>query len=253
MIEAVLMVLSHATPGQDEAYHDWYSNVHIRDAMRFRGSIATQRFKLSDHQIVPYPNPFSWRGLALYEVSDALRFTREHMDAINTPRMHIAQAYGGGDDFYYFPRQFIDTSPGEPVGGSVVLQQIAVRPGHEDEFHRWYGETIMAPTVFGLRVRSGALLEYRPIGKMLPQDPIEKFLAIYRLPELSVLDNWTGPELVANSSMVVPKAIQTSCWTAITPRLTKDAVLNPTSELLASEEAARVRLGGKITHIEPPS
>jgi hypothetical protein len=253
VIEAILVVLSHAALGQDEAYDDWYSNIHIRDAMRFRGSIATQRFRLSDYQIVPYPNPSHWRGLALYEVSDAARFTQEHFDAINTPRMDIAQAYGGGDDFYYFPRQFIDTLPGEAIGGCVVLQQIAVRAGREDEFHRWYIETILIPTVFRQGVRSGALLEYRPIGRMLPQDPIEKFVAIYRLPELSALTDWKGPELLADSPIVDPKSIQTSCWSPITPRLTKDAVLNPTSELLASEEAARARLGTKISHIELPN
>jgi hypothetical protein len=249
MIEAILMVLSRAAPGQEQDYHDWYSNIHIRDAMRFRGSIATQRFSLSDHQAVPYPNLSAWQGLALYEVSDAIRLTQEHFEAINTPRMHIAQAYGGGDDFYYFTRQFVDGSPGDPVGGNVVLQQLAVRPGCEADFHRWYGEAVMAPAVFDKRVRSGALLEYRPIGKMLPQDPIHNFLAVYRLAELSTLERWNGPELLAGSSLIDPTLLETSCWVPITPRLTKDAVLHPTAALLASEEAARARLGDKISHI----
>lgn len=252
MIEAILMVLSRAAPGQDEGYHDWYSNIHIHDAMRFRGSIATQRFKLSGDQITSYPNPQRWSGLALYEVSDALRFTQEHMDSINTPRMHIAQAYGRGDDFYYFPRQFIDTSPGQKVDGSVILQQIAVKPAREDDFHRWYTESIMAPTVSGGEVRSGALLQYRPIGKMLPQDPAHNFLAIYRLADPSALHGWTTPQLLAASPLVVSDATETSCWSPITPRLTKDEVLNPTSALLASEEAAKLRMGKKIAVIAPP-
>jgi hypothetical protein len=249
MIEAILMVLSRAAPGQEQDYHDWYSNIHIRDALRFRGSLAAQRFSPSDPPIVPQANPSGWQGLALYEVSDAIRLTQEHFDAINTPRMHIAQAYGGGDDFYYFTRQFVDRSPGEPPGGAAVLQRIAVRPGRESEFHRWYAEAVMMPAVFDERVRSAALLEYRPIGKMLPQDPIHNFLALYRLPELRTLARWSGPERVAGSSLVDPTSIETSGWVPITPRLTKDAVLHPTSALLAAEEAARARLGGNIRRI----
>jgi hypothetical protein len=127
---------------------------------------------------------------------------------------------------------------------------MTVRPGREFEFHRWYAETVMAPAVFDKRVRSGALLEYRPIGKMLPLDPIHNFLAVYRLTELSTLNRWNGPELLAGSSLVDAQSIETSCWVPVTPRLTKDAVLHPTSALLAAEEAARARLGSKISHID---
>jgi hypothetical protein len=254
MIESLLVVLSRPHPGKDDEFNDWYSNIHFRDVLRFRGSIAAQRFHLSDKQIAVYRNPLKWKYLALYEVSDADRFTREHMEAIGSLRMQIALAFDNSAvyDYYFFPCQFIDNAPGEPVDGSVVMQQITAKPGQEAAFRRWYGQEHLMPAVSRPGVRSGALLEYRKTGQMFPEDPESNFLAIYRLSDRRAMDNWTGPAALAASTLIDAKLLETSCWDVHIPRLTKDSVLNPTSELLAAEEKARARMGDKIIQLSRP-
>jgi len=44
MIEAVLVVLTKAHPGREADLDDWYTHIHVRDALRFRGSVTAQKF-----------------------------------------------------------------------------------------------------------------------------------------------------------------------------------------------------------------
>ena len=50
MIEAILVVMTKAHPGREADLDDWYTNIHVRDALRFRGSISAQRFIRSADQ-----------------------------------------------------------------------------------------------------------------------------------------------------------------------------------------------------------
>src|SRR3546814_993606 len=70
MIEAILVVLTKAVPGRDDDLNDWYTNIHIRDALRFRGSITAQRFKRSENQVQTLTPDFDWQYLALYDRSE---------------------------------------------------------------------------------------------------------------------------------------------------------------------------------------
>ncbi len=60
MIEAILVVLTKAVPGREADLDDWYSHIHIRDALRFRGSVTAQRFKRSASSAAPN-SPRHWR------------------------------------------------------------------------------------------------------------------------------------------------------------------------------------------------
>src|ERR1700744_915197 len=75
MIEAILVVLTNPVEGRDDDFNDWYTNIHTRDAMRFRGSIAQQRFSFAQERVQDYPNGFVAKYLALYEVYDAAKFS----------------------------------------------------------------------------------------------------------------------------------------------------------------------------------
>lgn len=44
MIEAVLVGLTKAHPGREADLDDWYTHIHVRDALRFRGSVTAQKF-----------------------------------------------------------------------------------------------------------------------------------------------------------------------------------------------------------------
>src|ERR1700677_2686935 len=89
MIEAILVVLTNPIPGREADFNDWYTNVPTRDALRFRGSIAQQRFSFAHEQVWNYPNGFIAKYLALYEVYDAARFSQEHVDNALTTRMVV--------------------------------------------------------------------------------------------------------------------------------------------------------------------
>ena len=62
MIEALLVVLSRPLDNRHDEFNDWYSNIHVRDALRFRGSIATRRFSLNESRPAGYNNPFGFSG-----------------------------------------------------------------------------------------------------------------------------------------------------------------------------------------------
>ena len=92
MIEAILVVMTKAHPGREADMDDWYTNIHVRDALRFRGSISAQRFIRSADQPMDLPDSFDWQCLALYDVFDAERFSREHWDNALTSRMMVTTA-----------------------------------------------------------------------------------------------------------------------------------------------------------------
>ena len=41
-----LLVLSNPAPGQEDAYHEWYTHTHLRDVLELPGFTAAQRFSL---------------------------------------------------------------------------------------------------------------------------------------------------------------------------------------------------------------
>jgi hypothetical protein len=101
MIDAVLVVLTKAVPGREDAVDDWYTNIHIRDALRFRGSLTAQRFRLAEAQPCP-PDDFEWQYLALYDVFNPVRFSREYLENALTSRMQVSDAIDDGElyDFH---------------------------------------------------------------------------------------------------------------------------------------------------------
>ncbi len=66
MAKHILVVLSNAQDGQDEAFNRWYTETHLGDVLKIPGYAAAQRFRLSDTQLRPDGAPY--RYLAIYEV-----------------------------------------------------------------------------------------------------------------------------------------------------------------------------------------
>ncbi|MDB5686777.1 MAG: hypothetical protein JWR77_1366, partial [Rhizorhabdus sp.] len=159
MIEALLVVLTNAIPGRDADFNDWYDNIHTRDALRFRGSIAQQRFILAADQVQDYPGGFVSRYLALYEVFDAARFSQEHVDNALTTRMVVEDSIDISrlDDFHYYPLAFRDKAPRTFQTGSVVMEQIAAAPGQAAAFREWYADVYLPDRFKAAGIISGAL------------------------------------------------------------------------------------------------
>lgn len=82
MPRGVLLVMTKPVDSQSEdAYNDWYDNVHLADVLKLAGYTAARRYK-------PVPNPegvdstgaIDWTYLALYEVeADDLRAAHSHL------------------------------------------------------------------------------------------------------------------------------------------------------------------------------
>ena len=60
-----LLALGNPAPGLESEFNDWYTNVHIKEAVTVDGFLSAQRFKLSETQMRP-DQPYKY--LALYEI-----------------------------------------------------------------------------------------------------------------------------------------------------------------------------------------
>ena len=61
----IYIVLSNATPGDDDEFNEWYTGTHIPDVLAVPGFVAAQRFRFLDNPALK-PSPF--RYAALYEI-----------------------------------------------------------------------------------------------------------------------------------------------------------------------------------------
>lgn len=248
MIEAILVVMTKAAPGREDDLNDWYTNIHIRDALRFRGSIAAQRFRLSDAQASPPPARFGWQYLALYDVFDAERFSREHWDNALTSRMMVTTAIDDSvlEDYHYYPLQFRDNDPEVAHRGGVILEQLNPVAGKEAEFRRWYNDSYLPAAVARPDVKSAGFLMFRTYGQMIPTTPVHNYVGVYRVDGPEAVAAWRESTDLASSGLVDPSTLLVTHWDPITGRVTEDDVHHSTSAALAAEEAARAHMGDDV-------
>ena len=62
----ILLVLSNAVEGGDDAFNTWYTGTHLPDVLKVHGFSAAQRFRISDTQMNDNATPYKY--LAIYEV-----------------------------------------------------------------------------------------------------------------------------------------------------------------------------------------
>lgn len=249
MIDAVLVVLTKAVPGREADMEDWYTNIHIRDALRFRGSVTAQRFRLAEEQPCP-PEGFDWQYLALYDVFDPIRFSREHLDNALTSRMQVSDAIDDSllYDFHYYPLLFQDNDPDAGHSGGVILEELNPPAGNDDRFRRDYAETYFREAAARPGVKSAAFLTFRIYGQMIPITPDYRYVAIYKINDQEAAQEaWRGADvLLANSGLLRPDGFRVTQWDRATQRLTKDDVQHPTAAALAEEERARSHMGDRV-------
>lgn len=248
MIEAVLVVLSKPRPGRDDDFNDWYTNIHLRDALRFRGSIAAQRYRRSDRQPHDLPAGFDWTYLALYDVFDAARFSREHWDNANTNRMMITDAFDDSvlEDYHYYPRQFHDRRPGKTLDEAVILEQLNPAGADQAAFESWYSGQYFAEAMQRPGVRSGALLVFRDQGQLMPTRPNHHHVGIFRLDDGAALAAWRDEDRLRGNPLVDQASLRVTHWEPITARITEDHVHHTSAAALEAEEQARARMGDRI-------
>lgn len=248
MIEATLVVLSKAKPGRESDLDDWYTNIHIRDALRFRGSIAAQRFTRSQRQPMDLPASFDWQRLALYDVFDAERFSREHWENALTSRMMVTDAFDDSvlEDYHYYPLAFRDNDPSTPHSGGVILEQLNAAAGQDQQFREWYADSYMPKAARRTGVQSAGFAMFRTYGQMIPTIPSHTYVGVYKVNDAESWREWQGNAMLADAPCIDQSTLRVTHWDWLTARLTKDAVQNPTSVGLAAEEQARAHMGSKI-------
>lgn len=84
----MLLVLSNAVEGKDDAFNTWYTGTHLPDVLKVHGFSAAQRFRLSDTQMNEGAAPYKY--LAVYEV-----------DEENLPAVRDALASTAGTEAMY--------------------------------------------------------------------------------------------------------------------------------------------------------
>lgn len=248
MIEAVLVVLTKARPGREADLDDWYTHIHLRDALRFRGSIAAQRFSRSPQQPMSLPAGFDWQCLALYDVFDAPRFSREHWDNALTTRMMVSDAIDDTvlEDYHYYPLAFRDNDPETPHSGGVILEQLNPATGQEAAFEDWYVGQYLPLAARCPGVKSAGFARFRSHGQMIPTTPGHSHVGIYKINDASTWTGWHGCPLLAEAPVIDQASLRVTHWDWLTSRLTKDDVQHPTAAGLAAEEAARERMGDRV-------
>ena len=248
MIEAVLVVLTKARPGREADLDDWYTNIHIRDALRFRGSITAQRFRRSPHQPMAIPPEYDWQYFALYDVFDPERFSREHWENALTSRMMVTTAIDDSvlEDYHYYPLAFRNNDPEVAHSGGVLFEQFNVAPGKEAELRAWYADNYLPDAMRRPGVHSAALLAFRSHGQMIPTTPRYRYVGIYKVNSPDSWLAWKGAPELAGSDLVERDGLLVTHWDRLIGKLTKDDVQHPSSQGLAAEEQARARMGDDV-------
>jgi hypothetical protein len=244
MIESILVVLSRALAGRDDEMNDWYTNVHLRDALGYRGSIAVQRFVAADDQSGPLTADWPWRYLALYEAFSAELFSQSHRDAADTVWMEISEAFDASmiNDFYYYPMIWRSNAIDQPHQGGVIMEQFNAAPGQDDALRQWYCDSYFPAAMRRPGVHAGAFLPYRAHGQMMPFDPEYRYVALYwTQDDAAASAAWDDPAL-HGTSLIDQPGLCVSRWQRLTRRLTEDDVLHTSAADLAAEEQARARM-----------
>jgi hypothetical protein len=95
MTEFSLVVLTNPVEGREDEYNDWYTNVHLDDVLAVPGVVTAQRYRLTETQRDPGPQPF--RYLAIYgcECDDVQTVIDGLKARSGTPAMPISEAMAG--------------------------------------------------------------------------------------------------------------------------------------------------------------
>ena len=109
----LFVVRSEPTDGKEEAYNDWYDNVHLVDVLGLPGFTAAQRFRIVGE---PFAGEGGHRYLAIYELeTDDPQASLDALSAAaRSGAISITAAINEGD---------ISAVLFEPIGDRVVASK----------------------------------------------------------------------------------------------------------------------------------
>lgn len=243
-LESILVVFQNPRPGRVEAYDDWYTNIHIRDAMRLEGALATQRF--IRHPLQPMTDgvpvrPFHWAH-TIYEWESAAKSVKGHHERAGTPLMEIS---GDGDfaglrDYFFRPR-FLShgwtLDAGFRRGDAVLTVMLRPRPGDEAMLADWFANDY-APALLQLPGMESVGLFSLHEEQSLPNPAPYPWVAIHGLTNAATaIESWTAQLAGHLESRVA--GMEASAWEKRIDRLLARDVLDPPAAAAAEERRAR--------------
>lgn len=235
-LASIFIVMTDAYEGQEDEFNDWYTNIHCHDTMRFKGSVAVQRWKLSRHQLrynAAYFGPWQpW--LCIYEVGDTQENIDVHIADTFTDRLPItsAQRCEAAEDFYYVPSR-----PGKDAieafasqDGDLITIRMNAKPGKEAEFIKWYTEDYLPRTLKLIGFKAGDLYRLAAIQLIDGKAPFD-FTAVYHVADPMVaiesLDSHlANANTVLDCPLVDTQSVRVACYSPITSRFTSEQARN---------------------------
>lgn len=247
-LESILIVFQNPQEGRRDSYDDWYTNVHIRDAMRLDGAIATQRFITADEQPViggakVLPGYFAH---TIYEWESAARSVAGHSERAGTPLMEITGdcSFAGLRDYFFRP-VFLShgwtREAGFRRGASVMTALILPRAGDERRFMRWFEDAHVPAILKRDGIGSAGLFSYHE-QQSLPVPLRFPLVAVYGVTDrAAAVRAWSVEAGTGSPADLAAKTreIEIGCWQPRTERLRAERVADP--DVAAAAEEARAR------------
>ena len=255
-LASIFIVMTDAYEGQEDEFNDWYTNIHCHDTMRFKGSVAVQRWKLSRYQLrynAELKGPWQpW--LCIYEVGDTQENIDAHIADCFTDRLPItsAQRIESAEDFYYVPvrpgKNAVDAF--DSKGGDLVTIRMNARSGKEAELARWFTEEYLPRTLKLLGFTAGDL--YRLADLQLIDAPAPfQFSAVYHVADPMVamesLDSHlANANTIRDCPLIEPDSLKIACYSPITSRFTAEQACNLPPVQKRLEDEFRKNMGGRV-------
>lgn len=251
-LESILVVHQNPAPGRQFEYDEWYTNIHIRDALRLDGAIATQRFCIGEEQ--PALNgkavaPALWAH-TIYEWESAQKSVDGHNDRAATPLMEISRdcAFERLRDFFYRP-EYLSHGWTREVGfrrGSEILTALIKPKGDFPAFRTWFEQHHASDTLTLPGFGSVGLFSLHE-AQSLPYAAEFPAVAIYGLIDRpAALKAWAqrhDAQSEFDLSGQVEK-LEIGAWKPRIERLRAEDVIDPSPEAAARESAARKKYAG---------
>lgn len=251
-LESILVVHQNPVTGRLNEYDDWYTNIHIRDALRLDGAIATQRFIVGDEQPVldgKAVAPELWAH-TIYEWESAQKSVDGHNARAGTPLMEISRdgAFKGLRDYFYRP-EYLSHGWSREAGfrrGTEILTVLLQPEGESAAFLAWFKEHHAPDTLTLPGFGSVGLFSLHEC-QSLPLDPEYPVVAIYGLTDRPVaLKAWAERHDARSENDLTShtRKLEVGAWQPRIERLRAEEVANPSPEAAVREQTARVKHAG---------
>jgi hypothetical protein len=109
MAKHIFVVQTNAVAGREDEYNDWYTNIHLPDALAVPGFVSAQRFKISSTQRAALRD-YPYQYLTIYEMEGDPAAALEALGAA-VPGMQISTAMDADRMLHVFESVTDDCAP----------------------------------------------------------------------------------------------------------------------------------------------